>query len=89
MEEEKKLHEEKRMEGRGSFEDEEDYKATLWYDLEKEMKQIFEQFFKEPKPSTSVFDYGRKLMALEMEYEKEGLSWEDIQEVRKGIVKDK
>ena len=35
-------------------EDEEDHKATLWHDLEKEMKQIFEQFFKEPKQSTKL-----------------------------------
>ena len=89
MEEEKKLHEEKRMEGRGSFEDEEDYKATLWYDLEKEMKQIFEQFFKEPKPSTSIYDYARELTALGIKYEKAGLSWEEISEIRKDIVNGK
>ena len=89
MLEEKKLHEGGCMEGRGSFEDEEDYKATLWYDLEKEMKQIFEQFFKEPKPSTTIYDYGRKLMALEMKYEKAGLSWEEIMELRRDIVNDK
>jgi len=70
-------------------EDEEDHKATLVYDLEKEMKQIFEQFFKEPKPSTTIYDYGRKLMALEIEYEKAGLSWEDIREVRRSIINGK
>ena len=89
MVEEKKLHEEKRMEGRRLNEDEEDWKATLWYDLEKEMREIFEDFFKEPKPSTTVFNYGRKLMALEMKYEKEGLSWKEITEVRRDIVNGK
>lgn len=84
-----KLHEKKCMDGRVEKEDEEDWKATLWYDLEKEMKQIFEQFFKEPKPSTTIYDYGRKLMALEMEYEKEGLSWKEISEIRKDIVNGK
>lgn len=35
MKEEEKLDKKKRMEGRGSFEDEEDYKATLYYDWGK------------------------------------------------------
>ena len=70
-------------------EDEEDHKATLWYDLEKEMKQIFEQFFKEPKPSTSIYNYARELTALGIKYEKAGLSWDEISEIRKDIVNGK
>ena len=89
MEEEEKLHEGGRMGGRQLNEDESDHKATLRYDLEKEMREIFEDFFKEPKPSTTVFNYGRKLMALEMKYEKEGLSWKEITEVRRDIVNGK
>ena len=89
MKEEKKLDEKKSMEGRESFEDEEDYKATLYYDLEKEMKQIFEQFFKEPKPSTSIYDYARELTALGIKYEKAGLSWDEIMEIRRGIINGK
>ena len=67
-------------------EDREDHKATLCYGLEKEMREIFEQFFKESKTKTTIFDYGKKLMALEISYEKEGLDWEEITEVRRGIV---
>jgi len=87
MSKEKKLHKGQRMGGRWLSEGESDHKATLWYDLEKEMREIFEQFFKEPK--TTIFDYGRKLMTLEMKYEKEGLSWGEIEEVRKGIINGK
>jgi hypothetical protein len=87
----KKLHEKKEMEEWELLEQsgDDDYQAMLCYYMEKEMKQIFEQFFKEPKPSTTIYDYGRKLMALEMEYEKEGLSWEEISEIRRDIVNGK
>ena len=86
MEEEKKLREKKGMEGRRLNEDEEDHKATLWYDLEKEMKQIVEQFNQKKQSMRTIGHFARGLLALERKYQKEGLSWEDIQEVRKGIV---
>jgi len=70
-------------------EDEEDHKATLYYDLEKEMNQIFEEFFKEPNRETRLFTYMRKLMMLEMEYETEGLSLEEMREIRKGRINGK
>ena len=76
MEKVKKLHEKKRMEGRRLNEDEEDHKATLWYDLEKEIRGAFKYFLKE-------------IMVIELKYQKEGLSWEDIREVRKEIVRVK
>ena len=74
-------------EERVAKEDVEDHKATLYYGLQKEMREIFEEFSREPKPQSTIFDYGRKLMALEIAYEKEGLNWEEIQEIRKGIRK--
>lgn len=87
MGEEKKVHEEKRMEGRGSFEDEEDWKATLWYDLEKEMRDIFEQFNCKKQSMRTIGHFARGLLAIERKYKEEGLSWDEIQEIRKGIVK--
>ena len=73
MLEEEKLHEKKRMEGRRLNEDEEDHKATLWYDLEKEMRGTFKYFLKE-------------MMVIELKYQKEGLSWEEITEMRRDII---
>ena len=70
-------------------EDEEDHKASLWYDLEKETKQIFERFLKEPKPLTTIYDYARELTALGIKYEKAGLSWDEIREMRGGIINGK
>ena len=86
MSEENKLQEEKDMEGRGLNEDEEDHKATLWYGLQKEMKEIFEQFFREQRPATTIYEYANRLLAIEKSYEKEGLSLEEIQEIRRKIV---
>ena len=63
-----------------------DYQAMLCYNLERRMREIFEEFFKESKPLQTVFDYGRRLMALEIAYEKEGVDWEEIQEIRRGIL---
>ena len=76
MEKEEKLHEKKRMGGRVEKEDEEDWKATLWCDLEKEMRGAFRYFLKE-------------ITVIELKYEKAGLSWEEIREVRKGILNGK
>ena len=86
MSEENKLQEEKDMEGRGLNEDEEDPKETLWYGLQKEMKEIFEQFFREQRPATTIYEYANRLLAIEKSYEKEGLSLEEIQEIRRKIV---
>ena len=93
MLEEKKLDEEVNLKGLSEQEmreseqmAEDDYHATLCHSLENKMREIFEQFFKEPKPKTTIFDYGRKLMALEMAYEKEGLNWEEIHKIRRGIM---
>ena len=59
------IHEKNRVDGRGLTEDEEDHKATLWYDLEKEMKQIFKQFPKVLKSSTVIFDCALKIWETE------------------------
>jgi len=93
MKEEKKLHEKKRMEGRRlneaeiEAENEEDYKATLVYDLEKEIREIFEECSKKQKTKEMIYDCVTKILMVEVKYEKEGLSWEEIREIRKGIVK--
>ena len=89
MPEEKKLREKKRMEERVEKENEEDYKTTLWYNLEKEMREIFEQFFKESKTPCTLYNYGRKLMVLELQYRKVGVSWGDIHFIRRDIVNGK
>ena len=86
MKEEKKLDEKKSMEGRGSFEDEEDHKATLYYDLEKEIRLIFEQFTQKKQSMRTIGHFARGLLALEIKYQKEGLGWEDIDEIRKGVL---
>ena len=89
MLEEEKLHEKKRMGGRRLNEDEEDHKATLWYDLEKETKQIFEEFNRKKQSMRTIGHFARGLLAIEREYKKAGLSWEEIQDVRKGIINGK
>ena len=87
MKEEKKLDEKKSMEGRESFEDEEDYKATLYYDLEKEIRLIFEQFNQKKQSMRTIGHFARGLLAIEIKYQKEGLGWEEIREIRGGIIK--
>ena len=87
MGEVEKLHEEKRMEGRRLNEDEEDWKATLWYDLEKEMEEIFEQFNRKKQSMGTIGHFARRALAIETKYQKAGLSLEDIQKVRKEIVR--
>ena len=66
-----------------------DYQAMLCYNLERQMRDIFEQFCKESKPQQAVFDYGKRLIRLEAGYEKEGLSCEEIREVRRRILNDR
>jgi len=83
MEEEKKVHEEKRMEGRVEREDEEDWKATLYYDLEKEIRLIFEQFNQKKQSMRTIGHFARGLLAIEIKYQKEGLGWEEIREIRR------
>ena len=87
MEKEEKLHEKKRMDGRVEKEDEEDWKATLWYDLEKEMKQIFEEVTR--KKQTVTRDFTRELWAIEQKYKEAGLSLEEIEKARSGIANGK
>ena len=74
------------MEERVAKEDEEDHKATLCYDLEKEMKQIFEQFTRKKQSMGTVGHFARGLLAIQHKYKKEGLSSEDIEVVRREIV---
>jgi hypothetical protein len=66
-------------------EDREDHKATLCYDLEKEMKQIFEQFTRKKQSMRTIGHFARGLWAIEQRYKREGLSWEEIEGVRRGI----
>lgn len=95
MLEEKKLHEKKRMEGRRlneaeiEAENEEDWKATLHFDLEKEMKQIVEQFNQKKQSMRTIGHFARGLIALELKYQKAGLSWEEIRKMRRDIVNGK
>lgn len=81
------MYEKKRVEGKGLTEDEEDHKATLWYDLEKEMKQIFGQFNRKKQSMKTIGHFARGIWATEQKYKKEGLSSEDIEEIRREILK--
>ena len=56
-------------------------------DLEKEIREIFDQFIKEKKPSRAMHEYANKLIAVELKYQKEGLSFEEMQKVREAIVR--
>ena len=70
-------------------EDEEDWKATLCYDLQKEMKQIFEQFNRKKQSMRTIGHFARGLLVIELKYKKKGLSSEDIEEIRRDIVNAK
>jgi hypothetical protein len=56
-------------------EDREDHKATLCYDLEKETKQIFEQFTRKQQSMRTIGHFARGLLAIQHKYKKEGLSY--------------